>query len=790
VLSYVAIARTPIQRVPAGVAEALRGFDVLSVVCAAALTLVSVAFLVRLLGSATPKALRWCADRTEAIPLWTLALGVALPASYLAARISLCAVPKVAGRLAFGLWFGALILAAGSCLPAHLWRRLRLFFGEFSMVGFVRSEAAALVLLAVLALTLRVFDLGGIPPFVCADEEEMGTEVLRVVRGQRTNMFEAGFEGVPTMVFFSQAAAVHALGVGVAALRLVPAVVGTLAVLATYLALREMFGWGPGLIGAVFMAGYHFHLHFSRTGVANVGDSLLTAVALYLAYRASRGRERSDFAALGLVCGLSLYVYSSTRIIPLVVVAYGICVSLFDSRFLRRSLQNAPLAVWTFLVAALPIGAYFAVRPDVFAGRLTRVGLFQSEWFAHQIQLGRTPVQILLDQALHAFGGYVYYPIFSNLTIYNSPPPLVPGLSAIPFLLGFAYAIFHIREKQYLLLLLCLGIPTLFGGVLTVPATSWQRYLATIPAISGCVGIGLWQLSRRIFPHRPSAATLAALVAVGVLAVQNVRLYFRAAANDVVFGRPLPAATVSYVRQLPADTRIYWFGAPDVYANFLPFSLYDRDLVEVAGSTAQLLRPVQHPSPSVYLFMAHREEELPRLMAKCPGGVTKTISFRGRKELEAYELLSDNTCIPSLDPAPDNDEFSKAVAIVALPFNHTVNTTAAHLEPGEPQPGPAKRGDPRPCGSVQQTVWYSYVPPQGVSRVVARTIGTASDTLIAVYEGNVLGKLTAVACSTGQPDHGGRIEFSVRPGVMYYFQVASLGSVSFTLEPAISTSGT
>jgi hypothetical protein len=788
-LSYWSAARTPIRHVSSSLNATIESLTALFAVCAAALAVLGALSLLDALDR-TPAQARRCAKLAAGLPLWLRVLPIALSASLLATRISLTAQPRADYWPAFWLWLGAMTLLVAAFLPGQWWERLRFRFSRPTWSGVLQSEAVILALVAAVALALRMSKLDAAPFLLNGDEESMGAEALNVTAGKITNMFATAWEGVPTMVFFTDAAAFKVFGTGVVAIRMVSALIGAAAVVVTYLLLREMFGRGPALVGALFMAGYDFHLHFSRAGLVNVDDTLVAASALYFAYKASRDHKAFDFAALGIICGLGLYIYSTTRVVTLIVIAYLVYISIFQRGFLRASFGKMGLTVTAFGVAAMPLGAYFLTAPQTFAGRLGSVGLFQSGWYDQQLGLGRSQISIFWDQALHAFGGFVHYPVSSNVYLYDTPHPLISGLAVVPFIAGFVYSVFHIEKKEYGLLLIALAVPAVVGGILTVPPTAWQRYLETIPAISGLVAVGLWQLADRLLAWRRSLVPLAAFPAVIFLAAQNIDLYFQAAVADVRFGAPIRKVTVDYVDSLPQDTRVYWFGAPEVWgANLAGLSLRDRRLIDVFDANPQALPAVERPSPSVYLFMAQRQAELPALETKCPGGIAKVLSFRDTKVLTAYELSVPNTCVPTLEPPPANDKFANSTAIDSLPFSDTVSTKAAALDPGEPQPGPPKPGNQTPCGGVPNTAWYSFMPSADM-QVVAQTMGSAADTLVAVYEGNELASLTPVACSAHLPDRAARVEFVARAGVPYHFQVAALsfsvGTVTFTLAQSSS----
>ena len=753
-LTYWSAARAPVRPVSSSLSTAMSWLTVLLALCMAAAAVISVSHLLTRRNSGAPAWSRRYAKLIDGLPLWVPVLPVALSASYLAARIGLSPDPNANYWLALGLWLGALTLLLVAFIPGRGRAGPRVQFSRPTWSRILLSEAVIVALLAAVSLSLRAVKLDAAPFLTNGDEEAMRPDV---VADNIKNMFAVGWgvgwADIPSTYFFVVAGAFKVFGTSVVGLRMVSALVGVAAVVVTYLLLREMFGRGQGLIGALFMAGYHLHLHFSRAGLVNVWDTLAAALAMYFGYRASKSQRPFDFAALGLVSGLTLYAYVSARAAVLVVIAYLIYVAIFRRSFLRDNLAKMALAVVAFCLAAMPMGAFYLTHTEVFTSRPSSELLFHTGWYEQQLDLGRSSMSILWDQVLHAFGGFVYYPMSpANANLYDARHPLIPGLAAVPFIAGFVYSVLHIEKKEYGLLLLGLVVPTVLGGVLTVPPTQWQRFLGTIPAVSGLVAVGLWQLADRLLAWKRSAILPAALLAVIFLAAQNIDLYFRAAVADQSYGAPIRGVTVDYVDSLPQDTRVYWFGAPAVWVegSFVGLSLHDRELIDVFDADPEGLPVVDRPSPTVYLFMPHREPELPALRTKCPGGIRKELSFRGRKVLAVYELWRPNTCVPTLEPPPANDHF--------------LNST--------------------PCGGVANTAWYSFTPSAAM-RVVARTIGSSADTLVAAYEGDELSALTPLACSTHLPDRRAAVELTARADVPYHFQVAarsySVGTVTFSL---------
>ncbi|HSR34277.1 MAG TPA: PKD domain-containing protein [Anaerolineae bacterium] len=129
-----------------------------------------------------------------------------------------------------------------------------------------------------------------------------------------------------------------------------------------------------------------------------------------------------------------------------------------------------------------------------------------------------------------------------------------------------------------------------------------------------------------------------------------------------------------------------------------------------------------------------------------------------------------------LEGAPPNDDFAGAISFSTLPYSHSMDTSAASLQSGEPTPSCAQG---YPWG---KSVWYAYTPDQSGS-VTARTEAGFS-TGLAAYTGLSLGELTQIDSRCW----GERLTFHAEAGMTYYFQVGAMyndgGWLAFYLEGA------
>jgi PKD repeat protein len=110
-------------------------------------------------------------------------------------------------------------------------------------------------------------------------------------------------------------------------------------------------------------------------------------------------------------------------------------------------------------------------------------------------------------------------------------------------------------------------------------------------------------------------------------------------------------------------------------------------------------------------------------------------------------------------PPPPNDDIANATLITGLPFDVTVDATAATVEPGEPH-------DSSCIGPPSATAWYAITPSASGS-LTASSPGFSS---LAVYTGSPLSGLVSAGCR----NFGQLLTFHVDAGVTYHFQLVPL----------------
>lgn len=138
-------------------------------------------------------------------------------------------------------------------------------------------------------------------------------------------------------------------------------------------------------------------------------------------------------------------------------------------------------------------------------------------------------------------------------------------------------------------------------------------------------------------------------------------------------------------------------------------------------------------------------------------------AFRCLASLTLALAISVAGFTPALAAPPSNDNFTDAIAVSALSYTDTQDTTEASVEAGEPASSCAYYGAPN------SSIWYSFTPTS--KGLIVASVPWANFTpMITAYTGNSLAGLTEVRCQT----YNNQMTFEASAGVTYYFQIGNL----------------
>jgi len=149
-----------------------------------------------------------------------------------------------------------------------------------------------------------------------------------------------------------------------------------------------------------------------------------------------------------------------------------------------------------------------------------------------------------------------------------------------------------------------------------------------------------------------------------------------------------------------------------------------------------------------------------------PGPITMIVSAKATNEIGVT-----NTILYTIVTPPPNDNFASATKVSAEGAAYFSNNRFATIETNEP----SHAG----ISTAAASLWWNWTPA-ATTNVLIDTVGSKVDNVLAVYTGNVLSNLSAVASaqSGAQTYRSASVNFSAQAGITYRIAVASVSSNS------------
>jgi len=228
---------------------------------------------------------------------------------------------------------------------------------------------------------LRLWQLNSVPPglhYDLAATALLGNEVA--FNGFRP-IFITAFTGHEALFYYWLAGWFQLIGSSVFTLRLAAAMLGILALPATFFAVRQAVRFEEQSLSiAAFATAYlafaFFHVTFSRFGFRVITEPVVQALALGFLLRGLRqtqtGRWARDMSLAGFFTGLAAYTYLAARLFPFPLAIFWIAL-FFNTT--RKSWTLLSFGVF-LLAAALtfaPLGIYFFQHPADFFNRAGQI---------------------------------------------------------------------------------------------------------------------------------------------------------------------------------------------------------------------------------------------------------------------------------------------------------------------------------------------------------------------------------------------------------------------------------
>lgn len=499
------------------------------------------------------------------------------------------------------------------------------------------------------AFSLRVFDLTTHPFMLNGIEASLGLDALNVLRGNLANPFAVGWLTNNTLPTFLMAIPLRLFGPTTFALRLLSPIVGAVTVTAVYLFGKRLWNETVGLLAALLLAGSHFHLHYSRLGMHNIWEPLVTLLALGMVTLAWRGdaetaHNRRLWLLGGGLVGLNAYFFTPSRLLPLMLLLLLLFALLLERSRLKMQWRNVVAAALLGLVVALPQMLYYNNNPDRLMERAQVVGILpeQTGWLDDQAaRLGASETAVLRQQlwrGITAFNGGI-----DRSPSYRADVPLLTFGPGLFFALGLLIGLLRFGSNHFRMLLIWVGVTAVFAGALLLDLPSSHRLLMATPALTLLAAVALDGYGRLFTNALPSEARSKAkrwlqpilLLVVLLFTINDLAFYFGRYQSNNLFGdrnTEVADKMATYLEQQAEPATVYFLGPPIMFSDFPTITYiaqsYQRgvNLFDVEpGETAV------PPAPTDKLFfiaLPERATELDTFRIQYPGGTVQ--SFAGQ----------------------------------------------------------------------------------------------------------------------------------------------------------------
>lgn len=241
----------------------------------------------------------------------------------------------------------------------------------------VAWEILAVVLLMVVGGALRFWGAHAAPGF-WYDEAIYALDGLDVWRKPGWPVFFDTEDHMREGLFMYLLAPAFAMfGVTVEVARSTSAVIGIATIPAVWLMIRNFFGRRAGMIGAILVTFLYWHLQFSSLAFRTILTPLFAAITALLMSRFVRKPTMTNAIVAGSVLGLGAYTYLAWRLVPVMLVVFGLIALRMRKRFPfeipgRRELLAIPAAA---IIVFVPMAVDFAKHPNHFMGRAAEVNI-------------------------------------------------------------------------------------------------------------------------------------------------------------------------------------------------------------------------------------------------------------------------------------------------------------------------------------------------------------------------------------------------------------------------------
>ena len=515
--------------------------------------------------------------------------------------------PLVQSKAAVPLWIMGITLTLIGC-----WKRER----RADAVPWSRIEVLYLLLIVILSFAFRAYGAAEMPFVLSGDEGSAGLLGWEFVEGNRDNLLSLGWFSFPALYFWLISISQTMFGRSTEAIRWVSALGGALTVASLYWAARGMFGRRTAFWASAWLSTFHVHLFFSRIAYNNIWDGLFFTIAFGAIWQGWENGWRRSFILGGLAIGFSQFFYTTSRFIPIIILAWLILLFLYK-RPSRAQKSGVISMALVSLSVFLPLGLLYLTDLESLLFTASRVSMLVPGWTAEVARaLGTTPLGLILEQAWITFLGLF---IAELQGIYSNPGvPMLFGISTILVVFGAFICIVRIRNPRYSLPILTLIATFVIGG-LSIQAPNAQRMLLLPSILALLVVFPLGEITVWISNRWKQTSVFISLLMTCILGVamfQNLRHLFVDYFPGETYGSVNGEVTfemIELIHEEGRDAAYFFIGGERMNFDSIPSLAY----LSPSITGTDLVYPYALPDPSpnsnikkVFIILPDEQEAL------------------------------------------------------------------------------------------------------------------------------------------------------------------------------------
>jgi len=360
-------------------------------------------------------------------------------------------------------------------------------------------EWAILVGLVLAAWGLRVWQPAQVPPG-WRDDELINIHALtgEVLSGRLTLYF-TGASGHEPLYHTLHAGVLALVGMNPLGGHLLSIASGALTIPLTYALGRRLFGRPAGLLAAALLTPSFWSLMYSRIALRHAMLLPFALATLYGVYRSSlTPHRRLSPVACGLSLAAALYTYTVSRLLPPILLAFGLYLALVHRERFRSWWR--PLLVTLLVAAALTAPLWAAIAKGRSEAATEGVGadarIAELSIPLRELRAGNP--RPFLENVRTTLG--MFHASGDPEWLYNLPGrPVFGPVGAVLFFAGLALCFWRYRRPEcaFLLIWLTIGVGP---ALITFPPASLGHTILAQPATYLFVALSLAEAASRLSP--------------------------------------------------------------------------------------------------------------------------------------------------------------------------------------------------------------------------------------------------------------------------------------------------